>query len=102
MNLFGFDVTFWIASIGAALVRVITSENHSFGRSIMTVFAAVFSAYFFTHPVVHWLGLPPEIYTNPVAALMALTGEGLMRYIITVANDPTKAFDILKAWRGGK
>lgn len=102
MNIFGFDLTFWIASFGAAFVRVVTSENHSFTRSILTVFAAVFSAYFFTSPVVHWLGLPAAVYTNPVAALLALTGEGIMRWIINLANDPTKALDIIKVWRGSK
>ncbi len=101
MNLFNLDLSWWFAVIGAALLRVFTSEKQSFLRSIIVVCAAVFVAYHFTAPVLDWLQLPPEIYNNPVAALLALTGEGIMRWIIGAANDPSKIFDLLRSWRGG-
>lgn len=91
------DFNFIIATFGAALVKVITSDNPSFKRSAMNVFVAVFSAYLFTEPVVHWLGLPTEIYTNPVAALLALTGDGLARWVIRIGSDPLKGY---KSWKG--
>lgn len=100
--MFGHDIGFWLAVIGATLVKLLTSPYHSFLRAAVTVFAAVFAAYIFTEPTVKWLGLEPETYTTPVAALLALTGEGLMRLGMASSNDPGKLFELLRQWRGGK
>jgi len=62
----------------------------------------VFSAYFFTQPAMHFLGLDPDAYTTAMAAIMALTGEGAMRFVIGMSNDPAKLLDWVRAWRGGK
>lgn len=97
MNLFDLDWRFWAAVLGAAFVRVVTSENHSLLRSVLTVAMAVFSAWIFTDVTLDYLNLPPATYRNPVAALLALTGEGLMRFAIAAVNDPRKILDL---WRG--
>lgn len=97
-----FDLSFWAAAVGAAIVRVITSENHSFFRSTLTVAMALFSSWAFTDPALDWLNLPSETYKIPMAALLALTGEGVMRFIISIANDPTKGLDFWVKWRSGK
>jgi hypothetical protein len=96
------DLAFWTAVGGATLVKLVTSPYTGFVRVLATVIAAVFSAYFFTQPAMDALGLDHETYTTAMAALMALTGEGIMRFIINLSNDPTKALDWIKAWRGGK
>lgn len=100
--MFGHDIGFWLAVIGATLVKLLTSPYHSFLRAVVTVFAAVFSAYVFTGPAIQWLGLTPETYTAPVAALLALTGEGLMRLVMASSNDPGRLFELFRQWRGGK
>lgn len=73
---------------------------------IVTVLAAIFSAYFFTSPAMHLLGLDPGVYTTVMAAVMALTGEGLMRWAMKMVDglpsDPGKILDLIKQWRGGK
>lgn len=96
------DMAFWLAAMGATLVKLITAPYTGLWRAVVTVFAAVFSAFFLTSPMMDLLGLAPEIYTTAMAALMALTGEGLMRWLIGAANEPTKIIDLLKQWRGGK
>lgn len=98
----GQEPQFWLAVIGATIVKLFTSPYHSLARAASTVFAAVFAAYLFTDAVLHWLDMSPETYKAPVAALLALTGEGLMRVAIQVANEPTKLLEFLRAWRSGK
>ena len=100
MNLFDLDWRFWAAVLGAAFVRVVTSVNHSPVRSALTVGMAVFAAWTFTDVTLHYLSLPPTTYRNPIAALLALTGEGLMRFAINAVNDPGKALDVWNKWRG--
>ncbi len=100
--LFGHDLTFWIAACGAAALKLATSPWHSPFRAVVTVGAAIFFAYFFTDATLHQLQLDVEVYRNPVAALLALTGEGLARLGLQMLQDPSKLIDIVKAWRGGK
>jgi hypothetical protein len=95
------DLAFWLAALGATIVKLFTAPYSGFVQAFITVFAAVFSAYFLTSPALDILGLDPEIYTTAMAALMALTGEGFMRWLIGASNDPSKIFEILKQWRGG-
>lgn len=96
------DLAFWLAAIGATIVKLITAPYKGFLQAFSTVFAAIFSAYFLTEPAMDLLGLDPEVYTTAMAALMALTGEGVMRWLIGASNDPTKVFDAIRQWRGGK
>ena len=100
MNWQEIDWRFWVAVLGAAIIRVMTSESHSFWRSITTVAAAVFAAWTFTDSALHWFNLPVETYRVPIAALLALTGEGAMRFVINIINDPMKALDFWQKWRG--
>lgn len=94
------DIKFWIAVVGAALIRVITSERKSFVRSMLTVGMAVFAAWTFTDAALDWFNLPPATYRYPIAALLALTGEGVMRAIINAVNDPGFGIDLYNRWRG--
>ncbi len=102
MMIFGHDLAFWVAAFGAALVKLWTSPYHSPLRAIVTVAAAVFFAYFFTDAALHRLDLDADVYRNPVAALLALTGEGLARLALQGLQDPARLVEILKLWKGGK
>lgn len=88
------DLKFWIAIAGAALFKLLTSPWHSPTRAIMTVGAAVFAAWVFTDPVLHVMSWPPETYRNPVAALLALSGESFMRWVIMTTPDK-----LLSIWK---
>lgn len=99
----GHDLSFWVSVIGATLIKLFTSPYSSFTRAILTVFAAMFAAYVFTEPMIHWLSLDAATYTTPMAALLALTGEGLMRVVMGMADNPIRAIELYNAWRyGGK
>lgn len=102
VNLFGQDIVFWVAAAGATVVKLMTSPFHSVARAALNVFAAMFSAYVFTEPALDWLGLNADTYRYAIVALLALTGEGLMRLAIQIVNDPTRALAFLRAWRSGK
>lgn len=100
------DLAFWLAVVGATIVKVLTSQFGGPLKLVVTVFAALFSAYFFTGPAMHILGLDPEVYTTVMAAVMALTGEGFMRWFMklvdTLPSEPGKILDLVRQWRGGK
>jgi hypothetical protein len=89
-----FDLKFWVAVAGAALFKLLTSPWHSPTRAVLTVGAAVFVAWVFTDPVLHFMGWPAETYRNPVAALLALTGEGSMRWAIRITPDK-----LIQTWK---
>lgn len=94
------DLNFWIIAVGATLIKVATSARKSIGSVVVTVFAALFAAYVFTDPALAFTKLDPEVYRNPMAALMALTGEGLMRFIINLGNDPNQMVELWKKMKG--
>lgn len=72
------DFKFWIAVVGAALIRVVTSERKSFVRSMLTVGMAVFSAWTFTDATLDWFNLPPATYRYPIA----VRGGRLLVYLV--------------------
>lgn len=100
------DLAFWLAACGATVVKLLTSEYGGPIRLLATVVAAIFSAYFFTAPAMHFLGLDPAVYTTTTAAIMALTGEGFMRWgmrlVDALPSDPARILELVRFWRGGK
>jgi dolichol kinase len=96
--IFGHDLYFWIAVAGAVFFKMFTSERRrSFAQTAGMVIAAVFFAWAFTGAVLHFFSLNPEIYEIPVAALVALTGENVARWIVSATP-----IDVMKLWRGQK
>jgi hypothetical protein len=92
MNIFGHDWTFWVALVGAALVRVLTSPFHSVLRSAAQVFVSVFVAWLFTDSAVDYMHLDPAIYRVPMGGLIALTADGIVRMALTWAAHPSLPF----------
>lgn len=99
MNIFGQDWTFWVALVGAALVRVLTSPFHSVLRSGAQVFISVFVAWLLTDAAVDYMHLDPTVYRVPMGGLIALTADGLVRMALNWAANPS--FGFLKR-RGGE
>lgn len=97
MNFFGYDHRVWLAIGGAILVKIITSEKHSFKRAATIISVSVFAAWVGTDPMVDYMNLDPEKHRVVTAALLALTGESLVRWLSNL--DPMK---LIQAWRGGK
>lgn len=98
-----FDPYFWAAVIGATILKVATSAYHSLWRAMLSVFSAIFCAYVFTDAAVDFLGLNPRTYHTPMAALLALMGESVIRMMLGWAEDNRQLIkDIIRAWRGHK
>lgn len=94
----GHDLSFWIAIVGAIAIKMVTSETHSLKRAVTVIVAAVFTAWAFTDAILHWLQLARDTYQIPVAALLALTGESIMRMLMSVKtfSDLAAAVNILR------
>lgn len=87
MQLFGQELSFWIAVAGATVFKLFSSQHHSLRRTVLTVGAAVFSAWVFTEPLLTFMDWNREVYTAPTAALLALSGESLMRGVMGLDLD---------------
>ena len=98
--LFGQDNSFWIAAIVAAAIKVAASDKFHIARALITFSTAVFCAWAFTGAILDWMNLKPETYTVPMAALVAVTGENLMRLTMIATSDMRHVVTIIKAWRG--
>jgi hypothetical protein len=98
MDIGGQDHRFWIAIIGAAAFKVWTSkERHKsvWGAAATGAFA-LFCPYIFTDPLLSIMGWG-EGYKIIVAALLTLTGEGIMRWMVNLT--PDKAIAMWKEFK---
>lgn len=91
-------VDFWVAVLVAVAVKVKTSKRLSAWQVITTIFVAVGAAYVATDYTVDRTGLSEPV----AAALVALTAEGLMRWVLVALDDPRAAIGLWHAWRNGK
>lgn len=98
MQFLGQDHKFWIVIAGATLFKIMTSKNASPMRAAASIVAAVFCAWAFTDAIVDLFSLDPDTYQNPIAALLALTGEGVMMWLIRAT--PESLADFIKKLRG--
>lgn len=90
------SVDFWIAVLVAVVVKVKTSKRLSAAQVVTTIFVAVGAAYVATGYTVERTGLSEPV----AAALVALTAEGLMRWVLVALDDPKIALNAWRAWRG--
>ena len=94
MNIFGHEPSFWIAVGFTTLFKVMASENRSWKSVFVTVFAAILAAWLLTDAVLAWMEWDNENYKAPTAALIALVGENLMRWLIKL-----DAEKLIKLWK---
>jgi hypothetical protein len=88
-------IEFWIAVAVAIIVKVRTSERLTFWQVSATIAVSVGAAYVAADWVSEALGTGEAL----AAALVALTAEGLMRWVIIAINDPQKAIALIKEWK---
>lgn len=91
---------FWMAVIGATIVKLIFSEKMTIGKAGVTGFSAVFFAWVFTRPTLAFFVLTPDDYMIPVAVLWGLMGENIMRQLIRKSGDKDLLASLIAAWRG--
>ena len=95
-----YSVEFWLVVAAAVIIRLLASEKHTLFSAVLSVFNAVFAAVVFTVSVLDWLRLDPDTYQLPVAALLALTGQGLTKMLINYTDSPQRLLEFIKSWRG--
>lgn len=98
MQLLGQDHKVWIAIAVATAFKLMTSKDMSLPRAVASVVAAVFSAWAFTDAALDLFSLNPATYQIPIAALLALTGEGAMRWLTSAT--PESFIDLIRKVRG--
>lgn len=101
MNFFGHDLAFWVALSGASIIKILTSPFHSITRAAIMVVTAVFVAWAFADAALDFMGLDPVKYKVAVGAVLALSADGLVRFVFNLWEDPGKAIDLWKKLRGG-
>lgn len=100
--IFDHDIAFWFAALGSAFLKILLSPWMGFWKGIASVAAALFCAIVFTEPLLNYLNMDPETYKAALAALIALTGEGVVRWVLQVATEPGKFAEMLRNIRGQK
>lgn len=88
-------VEFWVAVAVAVIVKVKTSQRLGVWQVLTTIAVAVGAAYIATGWVMERTGLSEPV----AAALVALTAEGVMRWILLALDDPRQAIALWKEWR---
>lgn len=105
--IFGHDTSFWIATAGATVVRLLSMDHSGLSpgaaifRGVAGAFTAVFTAITFTDPLLTWQALDPSVWKVPTAAILALTGESLVRLVLNIVpKDWAGLAEIIRTWRG--
>lgn len=92
------DAEFWITVVIGAFIKALLSDRHSWTRSIASALSAIWLASIATDPVLAWFSLSPDDYKIPVAALFAISGDSIVRWVITKTNDGEFLTTILAKW----
>lgn len=81
----------------AAVFKVLLSRWEGIVSALISIAAAVFVAWIMTDPTLHFFQMPSEIYDHQVAAIWALLGVNVLRWL--VRQSPESLF---KLWRSRK
>lgn len=85
------DALFWLALGGGVLVKLMFSEKLSTRQVIMTVCSGVFCAVFFSKPILDFLKLEGDHFEYAIVAVLALTGEHIVRRVVQFSKSGTVA-----------
>jgi hypothetical protein len=80
------------------LVTLLTTETHSWKQSVARIVCGFAAAIIFTDPTVDALNRDPGIYRDAIAALYAMTGFQLVRFLSSL-NVQT-ILELWKSFRG--
>tara|TARA_R110002049_G_scaffold308545_2_gene512867 strand:- start:2663 stop:2989 length:327 start_codon:yes stop_codon:yes gene_type:complete len=83
------DGLFWLALGGGVLVKLMFSEKLTTRQVIMTVCSGVFCAVFFAKPILDFLKLDGEHFEYAIVAVLALTGEHIVRRVVQFSKSGT-------------
>ncbi len=93
------DIAFWVAVSIATGLRVFMAVYETVTKTIVSVVAALFCAVFFTSPIIDYFALS-DSYIAAIGGLVAITGQGTLRWIMKISEDPWKLIDYIMKWKG--
>lgn len=87
------------ALIGAAIMRIVLSPWEGQVRALISFAVAVFCGVFLPDPTLaflhSWLHIEPEDYRTLTIILWALSGEGIVKFVLTTVKTPKTFGDML-------
>lgn len=86
MHIFGYPIEIWFAAFVAMLIRLQTSNTLTALGAIVTVCVALFAGVILYQPVMLVFGLG-EAWAIPIAIIVALSAENLMKAIVELSAD---------------
>ncbi|WP_353429176.1 hypothetical protein [Paracoccus denitrificans] len=86
---------FWIAVGVALIVKIKTSRQLGPWQVLTTMVVGVGAAWVAADYAAQVTGAPMPV----AAAMVALTAEGVMRWVLIAVNDPKQAIDLWRYWR---
>jgi len=89
------SLDFWIAVAVALVVKIKTSAQLGAWQVITTLLVAVGAAVVGSEYAAEVFDVPLAV----AAAIVTLTAEGVMRWLLIAVNDPRQAIDLWRAWR---
>ena len=99
--LFGHEPSFWLYVLIAGVLKTVLSPWAGIVKTLVSYFAAFFLAITFVDPVLVFFNLNPEVYKTAVGIVIALTGEGIARWVLRTVTDPQALTDWITRFRGG-
>lgn len=85
----------------AIVTRLLISPVQSWRASLAVVASGVLVAVVGTGPLVSYLDFEGQNSQFAVAAVLGITGETLVRHLLSIVNDPSKVKELWIWWRGG-
>lgn len=86
---------FWIAVAVALLVKIKTSAQLGAWQVITTILVAIGAAWVGTDYAADIFGVPEAV----AAAIVTLTAEGIMRWLLIAVHNPHEAIKLWREWR---
>lgn len=74
-----YDPKFWIPVGAASLFAALLSKAPTWWERLLAVGVGILCAVVLTGPVVHWMALDAEVYEQAVAAVLAISGDRIVR-----------------------
>lgn len=102
------DPTFWIVVFAVTFLKLGYSETplgvnisrwRKFGKYMFLFAAAVIPAFVATKGVAELIGIESKPVEYLIAAGLVITGDGLVRWLMRVSNDPKALIEIWKSLR---
>lgn len=99
MTWLSLEAAFLVAIVGGAVLKIGLSADLTWRQRAFTGLVAVWAAAIFSDPALRLFSLDPT-YKAPLAAVIALTFEGIARFVLNLVSERVTLLEVIRAWRG--